>query len=68
MVEIIHHVAGAGEAEAIQQALLAAGIEAQVLLADQGDGGGLTLSIAVPDADAERAREIIRQGDWPRWA
>jgi hypothetical protein len=53
------------EAEAIRQALSAAGIDARVLADDTVPG---RLEIVVPPGTDRQARRIIEQGHWPRLA
>ena len=59
--------ADAAQAEAVQRALLEAGIQARIAAEPDG-AGGMVLEIHVPIADAERATEIIESGQWPRLA
>lgn len=55
------------QAEAIRLALADAGIAAQVILEDDGQGGA-RLEIAVPAGQARQATRIIAEGNWPRLA
>lgn len=55
------------QAEAVRGALAAAGIEALVVVDEDGDGG-MVMEILVPAGCHEQAREIIAGGNWPRLA
>jgi type III secretory pathway lipoprotein EscJ len=55
------------QADAICQALRQAGVEAQAI-AEERPAGGVRIGILVPAAQEAKARQIIRQGSWPRLA
>jgi len=51
-------------AQAVCDALMAAGIDARAVCEDDG----AALDVFVPAESAPRARQIIRDGNWPRLA
>jgi hypothetical protein len=55
------------QADAVCQALRQAGIDAQVIAEDRG-GGKVSVGVFVPPAQEAKARQIVRQGNWPRLA
>ena len=54
------------QADAVCQALRQAGLEAQVIAEDRA--GGLAVGVFVPPPQEAKARQIVRQGRWPRLA
>ncbi len=52
------------QAEAVREALTAAGIDARVI----ADDDGRRMEVVVPAGLDRQARQIVERGDWPRLA